>query len=76
MKDNKRFSVVERLAFPFLAFYQLPNLFLSRTKEINDAGDLIWLIGGASLAMTLMIVLVIISIKLFMSYEKQYKPLA
>jgi hypothetical protein len=76
VKDHKRFSVVERLAFPFLAFYQLPNIFLSRTKEINGISDLIWLIGGASLALTLMSVLIIISIKLFLRYEKRFKSIA
>ncbi|WP_179021478.1 hypothetical protein [Winogradskyella forsetii] len=76
VKINKRFSVVERLAFPFFAFYQLPNIFLSRTEEINDTSNLIWLIGGASLAITLMIVLFVISIKLFKNYERQYKSMA
>lgn len=76
LKQNKRFSVVERLAFPFLGFYQLPNILLSRTKEINGTSDLFWLIGGASLALTLMLVLVIISVKLFMSYERHYKYIA
>ena len=73
VKDNKRFSVVERLAFPFLAFYQLPNLFLIRTRELNETSDLFWTIGGASLVLTLMLVLVIISVKLFMSYESRFK---
>ncbi|MBU2926801.1 hypothetical protein [Winogradskyella psychrotolerans] len=76
VKDNKRFSVVERLAFPFLAFYQLPNIFLIRTRELKDTSDLFWTIGGASLALTLMLVLVIISVKLFLSYEKRFKNIA
>ncbi|GGW57021.1 hypothetical protein DFQ11_101710 [Winogradskyella epiphytica] len=76
VKDNKRFSVVERLAFPFLAFYQLPNIFLIRTRELNETSDLFWTIGGASLALTLMLVLVIISVKLFMSYETRFKNIA
>ena len=76
VKDNKRFSVVERLAFPFLAFYQLPNLFLIRTRELNETSDLFWTIGGASLVLTLMLVLVIISVKLFMSYESRFNSIA
>ena len=73
IKDNKRFSVVERLAFPFLGFYQLPNVFLVRTRELKDSSDLLWTIGGASLALTLMLILVIVSMKLFLSYEKRFK---
>ncbi|RCW93546.1 hypothetical protein [Winogradskyella arenosi] len=76
VKDNKRFSVVERLAFPFLALYQLPNIFLNNTKELSETSDLFWTIGGASLALTLVLILVIISIKLFKNYERQYKTLA
>ncbi len=76
VKNYKRFSVVERLAFPFLAFYQLPNIFINWTKQINDTGDLFWLIGGVSLALTLLLVLISVSLKLFQSYERQYKALA
>ena len=72
LKGNKRLSVVERLAFPFLAFYQLPNIFLVRVKTINDLSDLIWVIGGSSIALTLMVVLVIISVKLFVRYEIRF----
>ncbi|MDN3491601.1 hypothetical protein [Winogradskyella bathintestinalis] len=73
VRQNKRFSVVERLAFPFLAFYQLPNIFISRTKDINGTSDLFWTIGSASIALTLMLILVIISIKLFVDYESRFK---
>ncbi|MBF8148988.1 hypothetical protein ITJ86_03715 [Winogradskyella sp. F6397] len=61
------------MAFPFLAFYQLPYIFISRTKDINGTSDLLWTIGGASLSLTLVMILVIISIKLFMDYESRFK---
>jgi hypothetical protein len=76
VKSHKRFSVVERLAFPFLAFYQLPIIFINLTKQINDTSDLFWLIGGVSLALTLLLVLVSVSIKLFQSYNKRFKTIA
>jgi hypothetical protein len=75
VKNLKRFSVVERLAFPFLAFYQLSNLIINNTKQVTGTSDMFWLIGGVSLALTLMLVLVSISIKLFKSYDKRFKSL-
>ncbi|MFK7834357.1 MAG: hypothetical protein AB8B52_13870 [Winogradskyella sp.] len=72
IKGNKRFSVVERIAFPFFGFYQLPNIFLIKMKEVNGTIDLIWMIGGASLAFTLILVLCIITVKLYLNYERRY----
>jgi hypothetical protein len=41
-----RFSVVERLAV-FLAFYQLPSIFINWTKQIgDDMGDLFFGLFG------------------------------
>jgi hypothetical protein len=71
----KRFSVVERLAMPFLAFYQLGNLIFYTSKQVNEVSDLFWLIGGLSLALTLILVLVSISIKLFNSYQRRFKTI-
>lgn len=71
----KRFSVVERLAMPFLAFYQLGNLIFYTSKQVNEVSDLFWLIGGLSLALTLMLVLVSMSIKLFNSYQRRFKTI-
>tara|TARA_R110002049_G_scaffold192470_5_gene361354 strand:+ start:68 stop:718 length:651 start_codon:yes stop_codon:yes gene_type:complete len=76
VKSLKRFSVVERLAFPFYAFYQLPNLFLNFTRKSADTNTMIWLIISVSLGLTLISLLIIVSVKLFKSYERQYKTLA
>ncbi|WP_178986370.1 hypothetical protein [Winogradskyella helgolandensis] len=76
IKSLKRFSVVERLAFPFYAFYQLPNLFFNFSRKAEGTNTMIWLIASVSIGLTLIALLIIVSVKLFKSYEKQYKSLA
>lgn len=76
IKSLKRFSVVERLAFPFYAFYQLPNLFFNFSRKAEGPNTMIWLIASVSLGLTLITLLIIVSVKLFKSYERQYKTLA
>ena len=76
VKSLKRFSVVERLAFPFLVFYQLPNLVFNFSHQTKDFKTILWIIGFVSLILTIKILLVIISINLFKSYEKRFKNIA
>ena len=76
VKNLKRFSVVERLAFPFLVFYQLPNLVFNFSHQTKDFKTILWIIGFVSLILTIKILLVIISINLFKSYEKRFKNIA
>ncbi|MBU2921663.1 hypothetical protein KO504_09950 [Winogradskyella psychrotolerans] len=75
-KNLKRFSVVERLAMPFLVFYQIPNIIFNFSYQAKDLATVLWILGIVSIVLTLMLVLVRVSIKLFKSYEKQYKTLA
>ena len=76
VKNLKRFSVVERLAMPFLVFYQIPNIIFNFSHQAKDLTTVLWILGIVSIVLTLMLVLVRVSIKLFKSYEKQYKTLA
>ncbi|WP_418511983.1 hypothetical protein [Corallibacter sp.] len=76
VKNLKRFSVVERLAMPFLVFYQIPNIIFNFSYQAKDLATVLWILGIVSIVLTLMLVLVRVSIKLFKSYEKQYKTLA
>ena len=76
VKNLKRFSVVERLAFPFLVFYQLPNLVFNFSHQTKDFKTILWIIGFVSLILTIKILLVIVSINLFKSYEKRFKNIA
>lgn len=76
VKNLKRFSVVERLAFPFLVFYQLPNLVFNFSNQTKDLRTILWVIGFVSFILTIKILLVVISIKLFMNYEKRFKNIA
>ena len=73
VKNLKRFSVVERLAFPFLVFYQLPNLVFNFSHQTKDFKTILWIIGFVSLILTIKILLVIVSINLFKSYESRFK---
>ncbi|EPR74611.1 hypothetical protein ADIWIN_0363 [Winogradskyella psychrotolerans RS-3] len=75
-KNLKRFSVVERLAMPFWVFYQIPNIIFNFSYQAKNLATVLWIVGIVSLVLTLMLVLVCVSIKLFKSYEKQYKTLA
>ncbi|WP_179349445.1 hypothetical protein [Winogradskyella pacifica] len=76
VKNLKRFSVVERLAMPFLVFYQIPNIIFNFSYQAKNLATVLWILGIVSIVLTLMLVLVRVSIKLFKSYEKQYKTLA
>ncbi|NRR91489.1 hypothetical protein HSX10_07925 [Winogradskyella undariae] len=76
VNNLKRFSVVERLAFPFLVFYQLPNLVFNFSHQTKDFKTILWIIGFVSLILTIKILLVVISINLFKSYEKRFKNIA
>ncbi|WP_179353391.1 hypothetical protein [Winogradskyella vidalii] len=76
VKNLKRFSVVERLAFPFLVFYQLPNLVFNFSNQTKDLRTILWVIGFVSFILTIKILLVVISIELFMNYEKRFKNIA
>lgn len=75
LKKLQRFSVVERLAFPFFALYQLTTLTYNLSKRTKGSDNIIWFIVGVSLVLTLMIIMFKVSIKLFKSYERQYKAL-
>ena len=76
VKNLKRFSVVERLAFPFLVFYQLPNLVFNFSHQNKDFRTILWVIAFVSFILTIKILLVMISINLFKSYEKRFKNIA
>lgn len=72
----KRFSVVERLALPFLAFYQVTNIIFNFSKFSENSDSIFWVIVAVSLTLTLMSLLIIICIKLFKNYDKRFKNLA
>lgn len=76
VKKLKRFSVVERLAFPFFAFYELANFIFNFTNKAEDTNTMFWLIVIVSIALTLMLLMFIISIKLFKNYDRRFKNIA
>lgn len=72
-KQLKRFSAVERLAWPFFVSYQISVIVLSFSKSAKEDSSTFWLIGGLSLALTFMLLLIRISLKLFKSYNERFK---
>jgi hypothetical protein len=74
-KHLKRFSAVERLAWPFFLVYQISVVILNLSNRIKDDSSIFWLIGGLSLALTLLLLLIRVSIKLFKSYEIRFRIL-
>ena len=73
VKQLKRFSAVERLAWPFFVSYQISVVFLNVSNRIKDDSSIFWLIAGLSLALTFMLLLIRISLKLFRTYNKRFK---
>lgn len=75
-KQLKRFSAVERLAWPFFITYQISVIVLNLSTRLEGDGFIFWIVGGLSLALTLLLVLVRVSLKIFQSYNKRYKTIA
>ncbi len=70
-----RFSVIERLCFPMLLFYQMSSLIFNishRTTEMNKA---LWVIGIVSISLTLLFILIKISLNFAKIYQERFKNL-
>jgi len=71
----ERFSVIERLSFPMLLFYQMSSLIFNishRTTEMNKA---LWVIGIVSISLTLLFILIKISLNFAKIYQERFKNL-
>lgn len=71
-KKLKRFSVVERLSLPYFCLYEITNILFNVSNSNQDQTEMLWLILGVSFALTCMLVLFKVSIKLFNAYDKQF----
>ena len=71
----ERFSVIERLSFPMLLFYQMSSLIFNishRTTEMNKA---LRVIGIVSISLTLLFILIKISLNFAKIYQERFKNL-
>ncbi len=75
VKQLKRFSAVERLAWPFFVSYQMSVIVLNFSKTVKEGYATFWLIGGLSLALTFMLLLIRVSLKIFKTYNERFKPI-
>ena len=72
-----RFSVVERLAFPYIIIFQFVNIIsLILKKQIDYGQNFYLLIGSLAIFVTLIYVLLKVSINVVLSYKKQFKNIA
>jgi hypothetical protein len=72
LKQLRRFSSVERLAWPFFIVYQMSVIILNLSDRIKDESSIFWIIGGLSFALTLISLLIQVSLKLYKSYERRF----
>ena len=71
----KRFSVVERLAFPFLIFYLLFIFIYALTQGKMGEIEVLGIILISSIAMTIFFVLVMTTFQFIEQYSKRFKAL-
>ena len=72
----KRFSVVERLGFPFFIVYELSHIIFRIVERKSETIDQIWSSISISIVFILIIVMYKVSFKLFKSYNNRFKNLA
>ena len=72
----ERFSVIERLSFPMLLFYQMSSLIFNISHKTTELSKAIWVIGIVSLSLTFLFVLIKISISFAKKYQERFKNLA
>jgi len=72
-----RFSVIERLAFPYIILFQLINLVsIIIRSPINESQNSYVLIGTLSIFMTFVYVLIKVSLNIAFMYKKRFKNIA
>jgi len=72
----ERYSLIERLSFPMLLFYQLFSLVFNISHRANEINNALWVIGIVSVSLTLMFVLIKISLSFAKTYQERFKNLS
>lgn len=70
-----RFSVIERLSFPMLLFYQLSSLIFNISHRAIEMSKALWVIGIVSTSLTFLFILSKISLSFAKIYQERFKNL-
>ncbi|MDP5081342.1 MAG: hypothetical protein NWP87_01710 [Winogradskyella sp.] len=73
--DLKRFSVVERLSFPFSVFYHVFIFTYHLTNIVKEEFEIVVIILIGSIAMTIFYVLISITLQFIREYSQRFKLL-
>jgi len=72
----ERFSVIERLSFPMLLFYQLSSLIFNISHRTTETSKALWVIGIVSFSLTFLFILIKISLDFAKIYQERFKNVA